>query len=436
MIRLLLQIAMLIIFSGSAFSSGSMTLDQCLDTARSNSPELRIAANAIRASEMAKTAAKKARWPSISFAGNAGYAPVSLDFGYDPAVSNGGELGARIVAEQTLYNGGLNGLDIRQASVEKENRTLVYQQQERNLVASIRQAFISLLLARREAELRDSSVIRLNEYLSLVERLNEAGTVSYTDLLSTRVDLNNAQIEARKALESVESARIDLARLIGMPNDTTLTIRGSLDSLLISPDNSTGGIPEIDLGNNLDIVSARAGYVQSRIALAQTKAQWRPSISLVADAGAVTSRENLLLPEPERYNSLGYSVGITFQMPLWDWGIRKAEIEKGRLELQSSSAMIDLVRRDVLTDYRTARSQLIGALDRLGTIRSMMETAQKNYLLSTAQYADGSVTATVVLAAQQMLTDAHQTEIETLAEIQSLKARLAHITQSTQDVLP
>jgi len=410
-----------------------MTLEQCLDIARSNSAELQIAANAIRASEMAKTAAKKDRWPRLSIVGNAGYAPASLDFGYDPAVSNGGELGARIVAEQTLYNGGLNGLDIRQASIEKENRTLVYQQQERNLVSSVRQAFISLLLAQREAELRDRSVTRLNEYLDLVERLNESGTVGYTDLLSTRVDLSNAQIEAGKARESVESARFDLVRVMGSQDDTTLTIRGSLDSLLISPDNRTGEIPEIDLKNNLNIVSARTDYVQSRIALAQTKAQWRPSISLVADAGAVTSRENLLLPEPERYKSLGYSVSISFQMPLWDWGIRKAKVEQSRLELQSSSAMIDLVSRDVLTAYRTARSQLIGALDRLETIRRMTETAQKNYLLSTAQYAEGSVTATEVLAAQQMLTDTHQTEIETLAEIQLLKARLAHITQSTQD---
>jgi len=364
------------------------------------------------------------------------YAPVSFSFGYDPAVSNGGEFGARLVAEQTVYNGGLNGLEIRQASVEVENRSLIYQQQERDLVFSVRQAFVDLLLAQREADLSDISVSRLIDYLGLVERLNESGTVGYTDFLGTQLDLSKSKIAAMATAESVRTARFNLARLIGTPDDTTFIARGSLDSLLIDAENSATIISEMELSQNLDFTSVQLNYMQSQIALAQTKARWRPSISLVADAGVVTSRENLLLPRVDRYRSVGYSVGINIEVPLWDWGTRKAEIERSRLDLKSSGDLIELAHRDILTEYRVTRSQLINALDRLRSIRKMTGTAQKNFLLSTAQYADGAITASEVLIAQQALTDAHQTEVETLAEIQSLKARLIKITQSTQETRP
>jgi outer membrane protein TolC len=190
------------------------------------------------------------------------------------------------------------------------------------------------------------------------------------------------------------------------------------------------------LDRNLDVVAAQIGRTRSQIALAQTKAQWKPSVSVVADAGVVTSRENLLLPRSERYNSVGYSVGVTLDMPLWDWGSRKAQIRRSSLDLKSSSDYIELVRRDVLTVYRTTRTRITGALRRLQSIRQMTETAQKNYLLSTAQYADGAVTASEVLIAQQLLTGAYSTEVEILAEIQSLRAQLAQITESMQDTRP
>ena len=419
-----------------AEAADSLSLNQCLDIAKSNSPELRIAENGVRSSEIGRSIADKARWPLFSIAGNASYAPASLSFGYDPAVSNGGEYGARLVAEQTIYNGGLMGLDIRLAETQVKGQSLAYQQQERDLVYSVRQAFVDMLLAQRQTELLDSSVNRLIDYLGLVERLNESGTVGYTDFLSTQVDLDNARVDAMSAAESLKSARFNLARLMGTPNDTTFVIRGSLDTLLIDAKDTLAILPDVKLDQNLDVVVAQLSRTQSQIALAQTKAQWKPSVSFVADAGVVTSRENLLLPRSERYNSVGYSVGVTIDMPLWDWGTRKAQIRKSSLDLKSSTDYIELVRRDILTAYRTTRTRMTGAFRRLQSIRQMTETAQKNYLLSTAQYADGALTASEVLIAQQLLTGAYSTEVQTLAEIQSLRAQLAQITESIQDTRP
>ena len=89
-----------------------------------------------------------------------------------------------------------------------------------------------------------------------------------------------------------------------------------------------------------------------------------------------------------------------------------------------------------MANYQEARSRLLAARHRLVSLRQIEDTAQKNYLLNKAQYADGAAAASDVLLAQQALTDIQQTEIESLAEIQSLKARLDQITRTRQKDTP
>jgi outer membrane protein TolC len=52
-----------------------------------------------------------------------------------------------------------------------------------------------------------------------------------------------------------------------------------------------------------------------------------------------------------------------------------------------------------------------------------------------AKYADGDASAYDVLAAEQGLTDARLSEVETLAEIQSIQAQYERLTAKGNDTL-
>ncbi len=429
---LLILTPMLATASSGVPASDSLTLERCIQIARDNSPGLRMASSAVAASRLDRKLAGQARWPQIRFIGGAGYAPVSHNFGYDPAVSNGGELGARIVAEQTLYSGGTVGLQMQQAETQITQRSLEWQQHDRDLVYTVRQAFIELLAAQQQSHLSNRSVERLADYTDLVTNLNQSGRAKYADLLTAQVELSRGRIDSAAALQAVVSARLNLDRLLGAPCDTELNITGSLDNLLFDVFDSEAVIPEITTADNLDIGTARLDLDQSRLALDLTRSQWKPTVSLSADAGLITSRENLLLPAPERYRSAGYSVGISVEMPLWDSGRRKTEKARNRTEIRAAEDNLALVSRDVLADYRDTRLRLIDTQIRLVSIREVVQTAEKSYLLSKAQYADGYVAASDVLLAQQALTDMFRSEIDALAQIQSLKARLDMLTWSAR----
>jgi len=412
----------------------SLSLERCIAIARRNSPELRIASSAIEASRLDRKLVAQTRWPQLRLSAGAGYAPFSRSFGYDPAVSNGGELGARVIAEQTLYSGGTTGLQEKQAETAISQQSLAWQQQDRDLVYAVRLAFIDLLSAEKQHELARQSVAQLADYTSLVADLHQSGRARYADLLNAQVELARAQIDSADAEQVIASARLNLNRLLGLPDDTLLEPAGSLDTLLLDAADTTMAIPQAIAGDNLDISAARLDLAQNRLTLDLTRSQWKPTVSFSADAGIETSRENLLLPSSERYRSVGYSVGLSIDMPLWDRGKRRTETARTRTQIRAAEDNITLVRRNTAADYRDTRLRLIQTQRRLVTIRNVVETAQKNYLLNTAQYADGYVTASEVLLAQQTLTDTQRSEIDALAAIQSLKARLDMISRPEQEV--
>lgn len=437
-ILLPLLLAALIASSAVAQSNGSLvpdtlTLDRCIAIARGNSPELRIAANAIEAARFDRKLIAKSLLPQVKFVGDAGYAPISLGFGYDPAVSNGGEFGARVLAEQTLYSGGLHSLQMKAAGTEIGRGSVAWQQEDRDLVYAVRLAFIELLRSEQTLAHLQKSVSRLSDYADLVNRLKEAGTVGYTDYLKTQVELTRAEIEVSAARGVAESASLNLARVVGEPDDTTLLVGGALDNLLVDTGDTVVNIRTLQTSDNLDLSAARLKYTKSQLALSMTKAQWKPKASLSLDAGVVTSRENLLLQPGDRYNSVGYSVGVNVEMPLWNWGVRKTDVAKGQLEVKSAQDNIDMLQRDIVAAYSDTRSRFHNENDRLKSIRFALQTAEKVYLFSVAQYSDGVSSAYEVLTAQQTLTDVRRTEIDALAEIQSLQAQLERITTSAED---
>jgi len=441
--RILTLVLAIFVFGPSATTatippaaSDTLSLTQCVTIACANSLELKKASNAIDVAGLDRSLAAKARWPQLRFVGGAGYAPYSLDFGYDPAVSNGGELGARLVAEQTVYNGGIFSGQIKQADIGKSLTRISWQQTRRDLEFEVRQAFIELLMTEQKHDFAEKNVTRLTDFTDLATALNKSGAVGYTDVLNSRMELARAQIDAETIGQDVSSARLNLGRLLGYPNADSLVVDGSLENLLIDAADTVQSAPRMDTTNNVDLEAMRLDYAQNRLALDMTRAQWKPKVGIAADAGVMTSRDNLLANPADRYNSIGYSVGINIEMPVFDWGNRSKEVAKSRIELKSAEDNIGLIRREIIFEYNDNLNHLTNARKRLSSIQKVLETAENNYLLNKAQYANGAAVVSDVIIAAQALSDTRQSEIETLAEIQIFKARLDKITRSKQDDMP
>jgi outer membrane protein len=405
-----------------------LTLDQCIALARENSLDLRIAENALSSANLSRRALGAARLPQIKLGGNASASPTFDRFGYDPVITDYGQIAGQIIAEQTLYDGGAYRLKTKQAQLDIESLTLARRIAERDLVYTVKQIFIEILRAKEEIGLRRQSLSRLADYLNLVKNLYGGAQASYTDVLKTEIQLSSANAALLSTTEALALGKYELSEMIGAEPDTAFDVRGALDSLIAA---RTNAIPPgtdtaaAGLVKSLESKSNDLAVARSDIDIAITHREKYPTVSLLADAGLLTSLENPDLEE--RMNHVGYSAGIILELPLVDWGQRSLREREQRLAAQDARYRARAYERSLAREVRSLTLQ-IETLERgLSDLRTRAKRAEENFVLTKSKYVGGAAPATEVLEAQQLITDTRLEELQARADILKLTARIEQI---------
>jgi outer membrane protein len=403
-----------------------LTLDRCLLLARQHNLRLRVTENASHAAALSRDELMTTRLPQFQFEASALYAPSSGHFGYDPLITNSGQFAGQIVGRQSLYDGGIRNLRVDQIGVDIDLRGREARATQRDLTYSVKQAFIEALRAEQEIQLQSESVSQLASYLERVKQLSIAGNASTTDILKTQVQLSSAEISLYKSRESYSAAKYALSELIGTAIDTSFTVTGSLDDAA-SPSIDSLSSGSGDSLENVELSMAALTIQRNKLDLELTRHELSPTVSLVGDAGLLTSRDNLRLPYDQRGGILGYSVGLVFELRFFNWGatdlrVQQRESAGKTLELQS-----ELLRRSIISESKKIRLSLIESRRRLIMLRENINASEENFLLTKSKYLAGGTLSLEVLSAQQLLTDSRLLELQTAADICILSARLEQL---------
>jgi len=403
-----------------------LTLDQCLAIAREHNLSLRAAENDVESSKLSREELLTTKLPETHLEGSAIYAPSSGHFGYDPIISNSGQLSAQIVAKQSVYDGGVRNLRIDEAAVDIGLRNKELRQTERDLVYSVKQAYIETLRSKDEIQLQQESARQLAEYLERVKQLSGAGSASYTDILKTQVQLADAKISLEESEQAYANAKYSLAELLGTSIDTTFTVAGTLSDLSSTSADSTL-LESDDSLQTLDLSIAAMTIQRNALEVDLTRHELSPLVSIVGDAGLLTSRDNLRLPYDQRAGLVGYSVGLLIEFPFFNWGATDLRVQQKERAVSDLQFQYELLRRSYSSESKKLRSRLGTLRKRLAELRENQKMAEENFLMTKSKYLSGGALSLEVLSAQQLLTDSKISELETLAEIGIVAARMEQL---------
>lgn len=405
-----------------------LALQHCLDAARTQNIAAQQAGLQLKAMEVARRGVLVSGLPKVEFSAGGSYAPATHRFGYDPAVSNLGQLQSQVIVAQPLYDGGRRRVKVERAELDiaglskEQTRALV----DRDL--EVRQTFVEALRAQSETTLRREAQSDLSDYAQLVRTLQAGGSAASTDLLRTQIELATARVEAEKAGQMLAESKLTLAEFIGTPSDMAFVPSGSLADDSLFGSESTEPLTPPDTSGNLDLADARTAYGQALSDVREAERERWPNLSLIADAGYLNSRGNLLTTPAERYPGAGYSIGVSLDIPVLDWGGRRLQVQQRQLMAEAARLQLDLLQRRQETERRSIVIKMASLRDQLDTLREAIVTAQDNYVLTKAKYAGGGAPASEVLSARQLVTDTKLSELETRAQLQLLRAAMIRLT--------
>lgn len=371
----------LFIFFLTGFSSvhaQTYPLHYYLEQGENNSPLLKDIQNQIRTGTMDSMLIKAAQRPQVLANGQILIAPTLHGFGYDPAVTNGGNYQAVIGVSQPIFTKKI--LAPQYEGIDLQNQTLGNTEKisKLGLLKDITAQYITAYADYQQFLSNQEVYQLLQTQQDILKRLVQNAIYKETDYLNFQVALQSQEITMDQLQIQYKTDISILNYLCGI-HDTSAVLLSEPDLAetgYISKPNSVFFkqfiLDSLKIINNKELIDTK----------------YRPSVNWFADAGLLSSQPATL------YKTWGAELGLNLSMPIYDGHRRKIEYQKLKIAentRQDYSSFFNL-------QYNQQRAMLLQQLEESEKlslkIKEKLSTAQMLIDMDRKQLNTGDVRIT------------------------------------------
>lgn len=314
------------------------SLDYYLNEGLNNSPMLKDYDNQLRTARIDSLLALCVYKPLVSITSQALLAPSGKNYGYDEAITNGGNYAALVGVKQPLFNEKARSAQLENLHLLRLSLGLNKIITQTDLKKSITLQYITACAGFELLNFDRKVNVMLIEQQKEVQALVEAGIYQQTDLMNLLVSGKAQEISCKQQFIQYKNDLSLLNLLCGIVDTTTVE--------LIKPVLELN--KHFDLLQSPVILQSRLDSLKNGNALKQLELNYRPRLEAFADAGfmAITPMD---IPK-----HFGGSLGLNLTMPLYDG--RQRELESNKLKISEYSRT--LYRDFYITQYSQQYRQL------------------------------------------------------------------------------
>lgn len=393
------------VLNGWLGSFGDNELQQHVQTALTNNPDLLSSAAQLKTAIEQVTVTGASLWPNL----NATLERTRIDTG-DNGVTNNGISNAIITV-----SGGLNiswEADIWGKLSQRKKATALsalaqgelFKAAELSLVANVSRAWYNLVTNKLQLDLAQSRLDSFKNTAALIEENYERGLRSALDVYLSRTDV---QIQISSLQDSqfsyIQSLRA-FKTLLGEYPDTNLEFSALLPTL---KGTVPAGLPAELLTRRPDIKASQLDY-ESQIASAKAAKRDRyPSISFRGSIGDSRDSFNELFTNDNMVLTL--ISGIT--QPIFQSGALRSRQKQAVYQAESTYAALVKTTLNAFEEVENSLSRESLLIEQHRAIQEAVELAQGGLDLALDRYQSGIENYTTVLESQRRLFDSKRNEL-------------------------
>ena len=160
---------------------------------------------------------------------------------------------------------------------------------------------------------------------------------------------------------------------------------------------------ENGLSQRLELTQRNIDLKMAEFSLTETSSQnefrgdIRLSVGIDGYNESFTSIYDKTTPSP--------AFGITFKIPLYDWGERKANIKAAEIEIQSKQIDLEDQKNNIIINIRQTYRNLQNLVNQIEIARQNEKNAQLTYEINLERYQNGDLTSIDLQRFQNKLSD-------------------------------
>lgn len=400
-----------LLFNATVGFCADLSLDQAIDMALSSDYDIKIAQKDKETADVALDGAKGAQKPSLTASSSFGISDID-NRGISRTNSN------KISLSMPLYTGGKNELKIDKAKDGITATELNLARTQENTKLSTISAYYDILEAQKVVTVDSETVTNYQEHLVNVQQLYAAGSIAKSDVLSTEVQLVNAEQTLVKAQNTYDVAVSTLKNIIKLKGEEPLNLVDDAKYQIF--DEALLDCIKYAKENRKDLMKYQVAIKQAEKDVEIAKSDKKPTVKLSVD----NSWDKQVLPSDDNHS---LSAGVSASWNVFDGNvtnssIKQAEIavEQAQLNFDKESDAIDLEVRENYLNMREAEK-------RFNSTQVAINKAEEDYFIAKEKYRAGAGLMLDIIDAQLALTTAKTNYIQAQYDYATYKAKLENV---------
>lgn len=388
----------------------TLNLRQAAEAALNQNPELSISQARVAQAESGLKQAAGARMPRVNVSLNATHTndalsafglrlgqervtaadfnPASLN---DPAAISNFNTRAEVTAP--LYSGGQ--IDARQDEARAQVRAAQAGDAaaRQQILLDVLQAYQGVHLARAYIQVSEQAKTAAMENVRITTSLHKQGMAVKSDLLSARVNLENAKLRVSEARRQEATALDRLKLLLGRKLGDDLDVGGEAQTKLPAGDAET--LRTLAIAQHPALQALRNQVEAAQSATAAARGAKKPQVNVMArhdwndrDLG---------------FGAASYTLGGTLSWNVFDGGHNNAAIDRAQAARLEQAARLRQAEDAIAFQVTEARRRALEAEERLAARGEAVKEAEEAQHLTRLRYENGVTTLVDVLSTQALL---------------------------------
>jgi outer membrane protein TolC len=341
------------------------------------------------------------------------------------------------ILHKPLFTINTLALNLKQAELSYERQSRVFKRSELDLVYQVTASFFRLYRLSEQYQINMENVERQEEIYQTTKKKFEAGLIAEVDAMQAEVDLIQYQNELKSSESRLKEQEAAFKQLIGMPLDADVKVITELElaPIYIDVDKAIGLAlqnrseiveKEIDIENrriNIREINARVSVKGNLMGYYNFSGFSDPMLPFGTPTGDLAqSSWDVLKRTPNR--------GVTFELevPIWDWGKNRAEVDAERANLQREELTLDDLNVTIEREVRDVVRTVYEAFDRVQMLAKSKEVGEKSFDISMQRFDNGDITSTELARASDQLNTA---KLSYLSAYNEYKLALADLKRKT-----
>ncbi|MCE4563728.1 TolC family protein [Maribellus sp. CM-23] len=289
---------------------------------------------------------------------------------------------------QPLFTYNRLKLELKQLELNLENANISYAIQRLNLEKNVTQYFYNVYMAQMNLSIAKEELANTQKSYDIIVNKVTAGLAAKEEQYQAELNLSTAKSTVQNNEVNFENTKDQLKLYLGMDLYQDIMILADISANPVKVDLDLA--IQNGLDSRMELRQREIDVENSQFNLIETKAlnEFKGEMNLRFGITGDNKDFGNIYENPTK----SPSVGVSFNIPIFDWGEKKARIAAAEASIRSQELNLSEEKKQIIVDIRQVYRNLQNQLTQIDIAKQNERNAQLTYEINLERYENGDLT--------------------------------------------